>query len=45
MKSRNGSKTEEVYRGVCIAKHNDYYNSTFTMRCVGSCYACVTCRT
>ena len=35
MKKRNGSKTEEVFRGICVAKHNDYYNSTFTIRCVG----------
>ena len=35
MKARGESKVEEVFRGVCIAKHNDYYNSTFTIRCVG----------
>ncbi|KAK8796880.1 hypothetical protein WA538_000109 [Blastocystis sp. DL] len=33
MKARGESKVEEVFRGVCIAKHNDYYNSTFTIRC------------
>ncbi|KAK8801408.1 ribosomal protein L19 [Blastocystis sp. subtype 4] len=33
MKKRGDSRTEEVFRGVCIAKHNDYYNSTFTIRC------------
>ena len=36
MKKREGSKTEEVFKGICIAKHNDYYNSTFTIRCVSS---------
>ena len=35
MNARGESKVEEVFRGVCIAKHNDYYNSTFTIRCVG----------
>ena len=33
MRKRSGGKTEEVFRGICIAKHNDYYNSTFTIRC------------
>ena len=34
MKKKEGSKTEEMFKGICIAKHNDYYNSTFTIRCV-----------
>ena len=40
MKKRGDSRTEEVFRGVCIAKHNDYYNSTFTIRCVGDEFGC-----